>query len=588
MKLHAPRQIDPFTPSNDPQGWTHPLKLHRRDPNAPVLRPTGIEEDSKDIKPQIDLSVIAPYGGAQKAKKDLFKPKTKQVFHADPTELALRNEERTPWVLEDFDGKNTWVGTLEQGGASGYALFLFDNDGFKFVPVDRTYRFTKKGSNQVLSAEEAEAHMKRRNALPRWILKDRPPGGAGGSPTMGIGGGSHLFTVRESRERATDAMEEDLDYDEAEHFEDDEENPILEGDEEANKAIEERMRREQLGARNFESKEEELDEDIDLDDLFGTSKKVTKEGKRTKRYLKKLEGKADYDTDEEEENPYATEEETDSEAESIEKQEREKEKEKAKQTSASGTKPSSPSSTTDVKPGSTPTPGVSPVQKKKKDKDRTGTSTPKLQHRKKDSSVSGILTPSKVPSRKPSPKPESSRASSPKPTGPPSRAASPTIHTPVSVGPASPSAIPDPPPSQTSTSSVPSAPQAIPSSKSLIVRFQISPAGRKRLHEEEALAPVKRIKFNLKSGGQALSPSPPPEDRRPSIVSEPSRTASPDDYLITEEEIVNLIRSERLTTKQLLAKLKGKLKRHEGNKAIVGGVLKRRCRIVEGFLVLKD
>lgn len=307
MKIHAPRPVDPLTPSNTPNGWTHPLKLHRRDPNAPLLRPEQIStaEDQKDVKATVDLSVIAPYGGAQKAKKDLFKPKTKQVFHTDPQETLLRNEERMPWVLEDFDGKNTWVGTLEAGGASGYALFLFDKEGFKFVPVDKTYRFTKKGSTQVLSAEEAEAQMRRRNApLPRWILKEKPPtlapAGAGG------GGGTGLFTVRESKERATYALEEDLDYDATERFEDDEENPILEGDEEANKAIEERVRREMRGARNFESKEDELDEDIDLDDLF-EKKKVTKEGKRTKRYLKKLEGKGDYETDEDEENPYASE-----------------------------------------------------------------------------------------------------------------------------------------------------------------------------------------------------------------------------------------------------------------------------------------
>ena len=305
MKLHTPRTIDPFIPSNGTGGWTHPLKLHRRDPSTPLIRPDQeqqLGEDPKDVKTEADLSVIAPYGGAQKAKKGLFKPKTKQVFHYDPQEVQLRNEERLPWVLEDFDGKNTWVGTLEAGGASGYALFLFDKEGFKFVPVDRTYRFTKKGANQVLSAEEAEAQMKKRNALPRWALKDRPllPTGQTGSSA---GGG--LFTVRSSRDRAGDAIAEDLDYDDAEMFEDDEENPILEGDEEANKAIEERVRREQLSARNFESKEDEVDEDIDID-LFGV-KKVTKEGKKTKRYLKKLEGKGDYDTDEEQENPYASE-----------------------------------------------------------------------------------------------------------------------------------------------------------------------------------------------------------------------------------------------------------------------------------------
>jgi transcription initiation factor TFIIF subunit alpha len=296
MKLHAPKPVDPFLPSSQPTGWTHPLKLHRRDPAAPVVVP----EEDKDVKAAVDYSVIAPYGGAQKAKKDLFKPKTKQVFHYDVQEQALRNEERTPWVLEDFDGKNTWVGTLEGGGASGYALFLFDKERFKFVPVDRTYRFTKKGAAQVLSAEEAEEQMKRRSALPRWILKDRPT-----VPTTGSGR-SGLYTARQSRDSAADMLEEDLDYDATERFEDDEENPILEGDEEANKAIEERVRREMRGARNFESKEEEMDEDIDLNDLF-EAKKVTKEGKRTKRYLKKLEGKGDYDSDDDEDNPYVSE-----------------------------------------------------------------------------------------------------------------------------------------------------------------------------------------------------------------------------------------------------------------------------------------
>ena len=164
-----------------------------------------------------------------------------------------------------------------------------------------------------------------------------------------------------------------------------------------------------------------------------------------------------------------------------------------------------------------------------------------------------------------------------------SRAGSPLAASPISAGPPTPTAMTGLEGPGSFTTSVPE--------KSLIVKFHISPSGRKRLRDEEIQATntVKRIKFNLKSGGKSLSPSPPPEERRPSLpTTDPSRTASPDDSLITEEEIVNLIRGERLTTKQLLARLKGKLKRNDQNKAIVGGVLKRRCRIVEGFLVLKD
>jgi hypothetical protein len=48
-------------------------------------------------------------------------------------------------------------------------------------------------------------------------------------------------TVRESREHANFTMEEDLDYDDGDILE---ENPILEGDEEAKKVFEERVLRE--------------------------------------------------------------------------------------------------------------------------------------------------------------------------------------------------------------------------------------------------------------------------------------------------------------------------------------------------------
>ena len=282
-------------------------------------------------------------------------------------------------------------------------------------------------------------------------------------------------------------------------------------------------------------------------------------------------------------------EETDSEAESLEK--RNEEKDKSKVPSAAGTKPPSPSAATDAKQASIPTPGVSPPQKKlKKDnKDRGGTSTPKANRHSKKDSAAGSLTPSKAPSsRRPSPKPPS-RQSSPKPPANAggSRAGSPLAATPVTASPETPTAMQGlEGPSATTITGPPNIP-----SKSLIVRFHISPAGRKRLREEEGqlTTGIKRIKFNLKSGGKSLSPSPPPEERRPSIPTvEPSRTASPDDYLITEDEIVALVRGERLTTKQLLARLKGKLKRNENNKAILGELLKKRCKIVEGFLVLKD
>jgi hypothetical protein len=243
--------------------------------------------------------------------------------------------------------------------------------------------------------------------------------------------------------------------------------------------------------------------------------------------------------------------------------------------SVSGTKPSSPTRSA--------TPSVPPRKSKKEKLAASETPQPK-----RDS----LLTPSKGPhSRLSSPKPSPSRRSSPKPTAlkGPSRSGSPLAEVPITTNPPTPTAAAAVILENQPVVLIPNTPPP----KSLVVRFQISPSGRKRLREEDPqTSNVKRIKFNLISAGKRLSPSPPPEDRRTSVgtvVSEPSPgTASPGDYLISEDEIVSLIAGERLTTKQLLARLKGKLKRNDKNKEIVGGVLKRRCRIVEGFLVLKE
>jgi transcription initiation factor TFIIF subunit alpha len=126
FKSTKPVKLENFTP---------PLKLQRKDPHAPPPTPnpeptagpseTVNEEPNRGPKTGADTSLIAPMGGATRNKQMLFKKRTRQIFLAKEDTRKLREEEQKPWVLEDFDNQNGFVGTLEGGQKSDYMLFVF-------------------------------------------------------------------------------------------------------------------------------------------------------------------------------------------------------------------------------------------------------------------------------------------------------------------------------------------------------------------------------------------------------------------------------------------------------------------------------
>src|SRR6185312_16406030 len=91
----------------------------------------------------------------QKSPKSV-KKKKKKVHIAPEKKKKLRAEEEKPWVLEDYDGTNTYIGELEGGQRANYALFLLTDDGFKVVCVDKWYKFKPKIRHRTLTIEEAE------------------------------------------------------------------------------------------------------------------------------------------------------------------------------------------------------------------------------------------------------------------------------------------------------------------------------------------------------------------------------------------------------------------------------------------------
>lgn len=277
----------------------------KNDPNvAPEPEPEPKTEEEKRIEKMAKQQAnIAPDGGA---RKKLFKDnrKTRQVRVMKEEDRKLRYEEFYPWVMEDWDGQNTWVGQYEAANADTYCLLVLKDDKFTMIPVDKVYKFTPRNKYATLTLEEAEARMEKHNTVPRWLMKHLDEKEQ--KLTRYERTKKKLKTVEGTSENDNgkrDSDNDDLDFDE--EFADDEEAPIIDGNEEENKESERKMKREMLGANAMGLHDQDGEEEDDVDDLF-EARKVDKDGERVRKTLMKTEGTGIYDS-EDEVNPYLNE-----------------------------------------------------------------------------------------------------------------------------------------------------------------------------------------------------------------------------------------------------------------------------------------
>lgn len=233
------KEIDP---SNE-QMFIKPVKLNRKDPrtvrrltdedreriNKRILERNGnatvkgegdqdgqlgpdAAEDGKDAsgvkkeREMIDLTLVgrgvsgAVPAQAQRHKSGMFKKKIRRVFVSSEEARRLKREEWMPWVLEDDEGNERWIGRLEGGagesvsaqksaarsaeadakgtgmsgwrpeamqtaeaggGGSSYVAFVNDpeKEGFQVFPVGRWYRFNQGPKYVTLGTEEAESEV---------------------------------------------------------------------------------------------------------------------------------------------------------------------------------------------------------------------------------------------------------------------------------------------------------------------------------------------------------------------------------------------------------------------------------------------
>lgn len=342
LKFHTKQDVDIL------KNFHKPVRMHRKDPQNIQFQLTrqqmdqkkrdalergedggnGANADPEDPNEPVDMLQVAPDGGARRFRRNLFKRKTKQVRVMDEKKRQLRYEEYYPWVMEDYTGDNVFVGSYEAGSSeSTHVLFVFDKNCFKMVPAEKVYKFTPRNKYATLTLEEAEARMEKNLSAPRWLMKHMDEtnvndsrfrrmnaAATSGGPSQNI---SRMRTVQGGA-YYKDSDHDELDFDE--EFADDEEAPIMDGDEEENKLLEKKVKKEMLKAAHFDGQLDFKDDSDDLNDLFEVekSRKVDKEGKKLKKVLTKTEGGI-YESDNDEiasfvsQSDLETEEESDSE-----------------------------------------------------------------------------------------------------------------------------------------------------------------------------------------------------------------------------------------------------------------------------------
>lgn len=318
LSVAASPVANPLSKDASPGGQEHEIPVVTKLEEAGIAKdPTKVGMVTYDGK-EVDvekiaqdgsmdpLAEVAPDGGGR-SKRGVSRRKTRQLKVLDENAKKLRFEEFYPWVMEDFDGYNTWVGSYEAGNSDSYVLLSVEDDGsFTMIPADKVYKFTARNKYATLTIEEAEKRMDKKNGeVPRWLMKHLDD--IGTTTTRYDRTKRKLKAVADQKamegdEDRSDNSEIELDYDE--EFADDEEAPIIDFNEQENKESEQRIKREMLQANAMGLRDDEAGGE-ETDDLFN-EKKIDEEGEKIKKALQKTELAALYPSDNDD-NPYLSE-----------------------------------------------------------------------------------------------------------------------------------------------------------------------------------------------------------------------------------------------------------------------------------------
>ncbi|KAL7423697.1 transcription factor IIF subunit tfg1 [Cryptotrichosporon argae] len=380
----------------DPTRISRPVLMNRKvpGPRAPpqfVLDPDGrvvgrylldpegkpvLGDDGKPVveerRAEMDLTLVGVAPGDHARRRG--RRHTREVFHQDVEVIRLRREEAQPWVLEAKEPKDKpeqpelWVGRMTEPSALPTVLLVNDGTGpsFTVVPLGRTYKFEPARPFKVMDPDEANKYFEAQakyKVHDRWGQRQEDAGPSReGLEERASRIESHIQSrkgtiaaprikretfdddLRRERRQLGRGLEgdvdEELDYDVNDDFQDDDDHNTFyrnEEEEEEQRLHEERQKKEyRLANANVGDRPQIDDEGDDEDDLFGDGEnaRLTSEGKRLRKAMRKRA---------EEDGVYDSSDESSS---SEDEQEHEKQTEKDK-VPGSAERPSRPPSRTD-------------------------------------------------------------------------------------------------------------------------------------------------------------------------------------------------------------------------------------------------
>lgn len=332
---HAERREAIIANPYDESQFTRPVRLYRRsardkfeqgdqsDAGSGVDDKTRefneIKRAEREAQKEANQALIAPTGEtAKRPNKKKPQKKVEDVYYdeSNPKHQArsrLRYEEARPWHLEDFGGKNKWVGSYEEPLSMTNVMFAIEEGGFRMVPIEKWYRFIRTDRVTALPTEQIEKLMNKPMKVPRWFSKPKDAAEAATQEVYRLKKERQEQARRPTKREDSDeeasgfvknedyrADVDEIDFEYNDEFQDDDEGLILgaENDDET-KEIEKKIREEMRGANLAGTgvKDEDKDWDEEEQEEKRAEAEERKKQKKIRKQLKKKELRHEYESD---------------------------------------------------------------------------------------------------------------------------------------------------------------------------------------------------------------------------------------------------------------------------------------------------
>jgi transcription initiation factor TFIIF subunit alpha len=314
----------------DPTQFQRPVRLHRRmardkmETGEQSDAASGVDDKERELmsirraqrqaEREANQALIAPTGGdSKKSSRKKPQKKVEDVYYDENNPVhrqraQLRYEEARPWHLEDFEGKNVWVGSYEEPLSESSVMFEIGQSGFRVIPVEKWYKFSQTNRFAVMDSDAAEKLMNQKVKLPRWVTESQ----AGNDEAR-----RHAAALKKEQNRTQSRAYEDeeddvpmnrdeyqadvdeIDFEFNDEFQDDDEGMIFGDQDEDAKDTEKRIRDEMRTANLPGTGIKEEDKDWDEDERRKQKKErdTKRKTKRMRKQLMKKERKAEYGSD---------------------------------------------------------------------------------------------------------------------------------------------------------------------------------------------------------------------------------------------------------------------------------------------------